>query len=121
MFPTAPISLPSPTIVGPAGAKFVCLVGFVNLYQFIQPPSPGSVIGTLTTSVITIPLVQTNPAATGGVPLASVDRQSATLCGDLRLVQGQPALDVRFASPGFSPTTPGLNPLLLLHLLGVRG
>jgi hypothetical protein len=121
LFPAAPISLPSPTIVGPAGANFVCLVGFVNLFQFIQPPPPGSVVGTLATSVSTIPLVQTNPTVTGGAPLASVDRQLATLCGDLSLVQGQLALDVRSVSPGFSPITPGLNPLLLLLLLLLGG
>lgn len=119
-FPATPIGMPSPTIVGPAGAQFICLVGSVNLFQFIVPPQPGTVIGTLHTGLISINLVQSNPAAASGVPLASVDRQVATLCGDLRLAQGQPTLDVRFAAAGFSPTTPGLHPLQLWRLLGGR-
>lgn len=87
--------------VGTPGANFVCLFGSVTLFQFIQAPPPGSVIGTLTTlSGRSIPLVQTSPT-TGGVTLASVDRQLAIVCGNLTAVQGQIALDVRFVSPGF--------------------
>lgn len=112
------IALPSPTVVGPAGPNFVCVTGVVNLFRFIQPPAPGSVIGSLTTpGGGTLPLVQSQPALTGGTTLSAVDGQFATLCGNLTQAQGQLALDVRFVSSGFSPLTPGVDPLTLSLLL----
>lgn len=103
--------LPSPTIVGPAGPNFVCLTGRVNLFQFIQAPSPGSVIGELSVAFGgSIPLIQTRPTPFGGLSLAAVDRQFATVCGNLTFVGGQVVLDVRFVSAGVSPFFPGFFP-----------
>jgi hypothetical protein len=105
LFPT---SLPSPTTVGPFGQRFVCLTGVVNLFQFFAPPQPGSVIGELNTLFgFAIPLVQSRPTPAGTTTLSSVDRQFATLCGNLVLSGNRLALDVRAVIPRFGFTTPG--------------
>lgn len=92
----SPLGLPSPTVVG--GGNVVCLTGVVNLFQFILPPQPGSVIGTLRTFTgQQVNLVQTSPGTASGVPLSSVDGSVATVCGVPTLTG---ALDVRFVSPG---------------------
>lgn len=116
-FPGGALTQPSPAIVGPSGPNFVCVTGTVNLFQFIRPPSPGDVIGTLLTGAGAVSLIQTQPVPLAGVSLAQVDRQLATVCGNLVFVGGQAVLDVRFVSPGISPITPGISPLLLSLLL----
>lgn len=120
---TAPISLPSPAIIGPAGANFVCATGVVNVLQFFAPPQPGDVTAQLTTLAgTTLPLVQTQPGLASGPTLATVSGSLATVCGNLTVAGGQVALDVRFVSPGTGPTAPGINPFLLLLLqLLLRG
>lgn len=114
--------LRSPTLVGPVSGPIFCFVGTVVLFQFIQPPAPGSVIGQLNTPVgVAVPLVQSSPTPFGTPLLSAVDRQRATLCGPLTFRDGRLALDVRFVSPGVSATTPGVSPLALvvLALLGL--
>lgn len=106
---------------GTAGLQ--CVTGLVNLFRFIVAPTPGSIIGEVTPLGGTaIPIVQTTQTPLGGTPLASVDRQFATLCGVLTIAGGQIALNVLLVNPGApSPTgTPfGLNALLLALLLGL--
>lgn len=117
-----PAALPSPAIVGPAGPGFVCLTGVVTLFQFIRPPEPGSIIGTLTTlDGRQVAIVQTQPALASGVTLGAADRQLATVCGNLVFAQGQLALDVRFVAPGVSPFTPGGLPFGALFPPGSIG
>lgn len=97
----APPALSAPIIVGSAGPGLICATGIVTLFQFIQPPQPGSVIGVLTTlQGLHVPLVLASTPA-GGATLASVDRSLATVCGNLVLVGGQVALAVRFVTAGF--------------------
>lgn len=96
------VTLPSPTVVGPAGANFVCLTGVPILFRFIRAPEPGSVIGSLITLFGgSIQLVQTQPALTSGPSLAAVENNVVTLCGNLRQVGGQLVLDVRSVIPFF--------------------
>ncbi len=115
-------SLQSPAVVGPQRGPVLCFVGTVNLFEFTQPPLPGSVIGELVTSVgVAVPLTQSSPSTFGGHTLASVNRTTATLCGPLVFQNGQLALDIVFVSPGTSASTPGVSPLalLVLSLLGL--
>lgn len=106
---------------GTAGLQ--CVTGLVNLFRFIVAPTPGSIIGEVTPlGGAAIPIVQTTQTPLGGISLASVDRQFATLCGVLTIAGGQIALNVLLVNPGApSPTgTPfGLNALLLALLLGL--
>lgn len=116
--PLATKSKIPPTMGGTPGFNFVCLTGTVNLFQFFAPPPPGSVIGRLLTASGPVPLVQSAPALSGGPPLATVDRQVATVCGNLTVIGNQVALDVRFVLPGGGHAFPGINPLLLFLLFG---
>jgi hypothetical protein len=108
-------------------AGLQCVSGVVTLFQFIQPPAPGSIIGQIQTLFgATIPLIQTQPTPPGGTPLSSVDRQFATLCGVLTTRGNQFVLDVRVVIPSRPVPTPfpfdnRLLLLLLLSLLGGRG
>jgi hypothetical protein len=69
-----------------------CITGRVNLFTFIQAPSPGSVLGTVTTtSGQQFNLVQTSPTAT---PLSQADNQFVTLCGRFRQIGGRLVFDV---------------------------
>lgn len=102
---------PAPKFGFPGGPGLVCLTGRVQLLVFIQAPVPGAIIGQLVTfGGGTIPLVQRTPLPFGGVPLAAVDGRVATVCGNLTLVGGQVALDVRFVSPAAFPSVPGKFP-----------
>lgn len=115
-------SLRSPTVVGPQRGPVLCFVGTVNLFDLIQPPAPGSIVGQLNTAVgVAVPLVQSSPGIFSGQSLSSVDRSTATVCGILLFKDGQLALDVVFVSPGTNATTPGVSPLALvvLALLGL--
>jgi hypothetical protein len=112
------------------GVNLQCLAGVVTLFRFIQPPAPGSVIGTLRTTFGTFNLIQTQPTPLGGTPLSAVDGQFATVCGVLVNVGGQLALDVRLVNPGAPSPTPTPFPfdtrtlillLLMLLLLSGRG
>lgn len=98
-----------PGKLGKPGLNFVCLTGTVNLFRFIAPPPPGSVIGNLSTSSGAVPLVQTTPL-TGGPTLSSVDQHVATLCGNLTLAGNQLALDVKVVIPGAGAPFPWFNP-----------
>ncbi|MGE5592045.1 MAG: hypothetical protein ACM3ZA_15730 [Bacillota bacterium] len=104
-------------------AALPCVTGFVNLFRFIVAPAPGSIIGEVKPlGGAPIPIVQTTQTPLGGISLASVDRQLATLCGVLTIAGGQLALNVLLVNPGAaSPTgTPlSLNALLLALLLGL--
>lgn len=100
-----------------------CVTGTVNLFQFIQPPAPGSIIGTITPWFGTpISLIQTQQTPLGGIPLSSVNGRVATVCGVFTQRGNQTVLDVRAVNPGApSPTGtpfPFDNRLLLLGLLG---
>jgi hypothetical protein len=115
-------SLGSPTLVGPRSGQVFCFTGTVNLFQFIQAPPPGAVLGQLNTPVgVAVPLVQSIPSGFGTTTLGAVDQQSATVCGTLLFQEGRLALDILFISPGVSKTTPGVSPLalLVLALLGL--
>lgn len=80
--------------------RMQCLFGRVNLFRFLQPPAPGSVIGELTLPAgLSVPLVETAPVPFGGPTLSAVDGQCAAVCGVVRLVEGRPVLDVRAVSP----------------------
>jgi len=110
----------SPTTTTAFGLQ--CVSGTVNLFRFIQPPPPGSIIGRVNPVFgASIPLIQTQPTPLGGIPLSSVDGQFATLCGVFVRVGNQTVLDVRVVNPGApSPTGTPLpfdNRLLLLLLL----
>nr|PZN43346.1 MAG: hypothetical protein DIU70_03920 [Bacillota bacterium] len=102
-FPLSPSSAGFPPVRSDLGCT-CCLTGCVILFQFIQPPPPGSIIGTLTGfNGCSLPLVQSHPTPHGEIPLAAVDRQFATLCGDLVLVHGRTALDVKCVLPAPHP------------------
>lgn len=110
--------------------SFQCRSGRVTLFRFIQPPPPGSIIGTISDRRgFETPLVQTQPTPLGGTPLSSVDGRRATVCGPLVQVMGQTAIDVRIVNPGAPSPTGTPQPdnlrelliLLLLRLLGGRG
>lgn len=119
--------IPTTTTTGTFGLQ--CVTGFVNLFQFISPPRPGTIIGQVSTiSGGTIPLIQTQPTPLGGIPLSSVDGQFATLCGTFVRVGQQTALDVRIVNPGAPSPTGTPQPidtrlliLLLLILLLLTG
>ncbi len=74
-----------------------CLFGLVNLFRFIQPPAPGTIIGELRTRFGSIPLIQT--LFFGGVPLSRVDGQFAILCGFFTFRQNRLVFDVLFVIP----------------------
>lgn len=115
-------SLGSPTVVGPQRGPVFCFVGIVQLVDLLQTTKPGSVIGHLNTAVgVAVPLVQSSPAPLGSGTLAAVDRQVATVCGNLLFLDERLAVDVAYVSPGTRAATPGISPLALvtLALLGL--
>jgi hypothetical protein len=89
-----------------------CAFGRVNLFRFIQAPQPGSVVGTITPAIggNAISLVQTQATSLGGVPLATVDGQFATVCGAMRGAALDVLLVLPFSGAGASfglPATTG--------------
>ena len=111
--------LGSPTIVSGGLSGLTCVSGQVRLFQFFTTPTPGSVIGQLTTFTgQTIPLVQTGVTPLGGIALSSVNNQFATLCGVFTQRGGQTVFDVRVVNPGApSPTGTPINIQQLIQLL----
>lgn len=115
-------SLGSPAAVGPEPGPVFCFVGTVKLTPSKEPYPAGSILGQLDTSVgVSVPLLQSSSALFGTSTLASVDRQLATVCGNLLFRGGRLALDVAYVSPGANAKTPGVSPLALvvLALLGL--
>ncbi|MGE5672617.1 MAG: hypothetical protein ACM3XM_01845 [Mycobacterium leprae] len=99
-----------------------CVSGVVNLFQFVVPPRPGSIIGQVTTTGgFTVLISQSQPTPPGGTTLASVDGRFATVCGRFTFQNGQRVLDVLLVNPGACPPCPVCPPqnnqLLLLLLL----
>ncbi|MDB4893808.1 MAG: hypothetical protein JWN15_70 [Firmicutes bacterium] len=115
-------SLGSPAVVGPQRGPVFCFVGTVHLLDLLQTTRPGSVIGHLNTAIgVAVPLVQSSPAPLGSGTLATLDRQLATVCGNLLFLDERLAVDVAYVSPGTRAATPGVSPLALvaMALLGL--
>jgi len=80
-----------------------CVTGQVQIFSLVQPPRPGQQIGVLIplTGGNAIPLIQTRPTPFGGIALASVNNQIATVCGTFTQTHPgvQIALDVQVVRP----------------------
>jgi len=92
-----------------------CITGLVQIFAFVQPPTAGAQVGTITPVAggNAIPLIQTRPTPFGGISLAAVNNQVTTVCGVFTQTRPgvQIALDVRVVRPAAPPTAPLPTPI----------